>query len=89
MPFEPMSHCVELGNCTLIPQRSETCALVANYGAYIDISLPTSRENLSVPSSRVKKSKKKAQKQVLAAGDRMWWWYCRKRGYDVLVRATR
>ena len=37
----------------------EICALLGYYAAYSDNSLPTFRDKLSVPSSRVKKSKKK------------------------------
>jgi hypothetical protein len=38
----------------------EICTVLAFYAAYIDNSLPAFQDSLSVPSSRVKKSKKKA-----------------------------
>jgi hypothetical protein len=38
----------------------EMCALLGYYAALCGSSVPTFRDNLSVPSSRVKKSKKKA-----------------------------
>jgi len=37
----------------------EICALVGHHTAYNVKSLPTFRHNVSVPSSRIKKSKKK------------------------------
>jgi hypothetical protein len=39
----------------------EICALLGYYAALSGNSAPTCRDNLSVPSSRVKKSKKKAE----------------------------
>jgi hypothetical protein len=36
----------------------EICALLGNYAALSGSSVPTFRDNLSVPSSRLKKSKK-------------------------------
>ena len=38
----------------------EICALLGYYAAYIGNSLPTFRDNLSFPPSRVKESEKKA-----------------------------
>jgi hypothetical protein len=38
----------------------ETCAVLRYYAPLSNSSIPTFRDNLSVPSSRVKKSKKKA-----------------------------
>jgi hypothetical protein len=39
----------------------EICALLRDYAECSDNSLPTFRDNLSVPASRVEKSKKKAR----------------------------
>ena len=38
----------------------EVCAVLVYYAAYSDNSLPTFQDSLLVPSSRVKKAKKKA-----------------------------
>jgi hypothetical protein len=43
----------------------QICALLRNYAASNDNPLPTFRDNVSVPSSRVKKSKNNAQEEFL------------------------
>jgi len=58
--------------CVILDLRREVdeiCALLRYYAEYSGNSLPTFRENLSAPASRVEKSKKKAwmhQAEVLA-----------------------
>jgi len=49
--------CLLLNACKLI--NIEICALLGYYAAYSGNSLLTFRDNLSVPSSWVKKSKKR------------------------------
>jgi len=49
--------------CVILDLRREVdeiCALLRYYAEYSGNSLPTFRENLSAPASRVEKSKKKA-----------------------------
>ena len=41
------------------PKVDEICTLLGYYAAFIDKHSPTFRENISLPSSRLKKSKKK------------------------------
>jgi hypothetical protein len=47
---------------------NEICALLGCYAAQSGDSVPTFGENLSVPSSRVKISKKKAQEESFILG---------------------
>jgi len=44
--------------------KLETCALLGCYAAYGDNTIPTFRDNLSIPSSIVIKSKKLTQKDT-------------------------
>jgi hypothetical protein len=44
----------------------DICCLLGYYAAYISNSLPTFRDNLSVPSGRVKKSKRSVTSQKSA-----------------------
>jgi hypothetical protein len=60
--------------CMILGFRSEVrgiCALLGYYAAYIGKSLRTFRDNLLVPSSKVKKSKKDLQLPPLRRSDRL------------------
>jgi hypothetical protein len=57
--------CVTSG---LSREGDKNCALLGHYAAYGAHSLPTFRYNISVPSSRVKKSKKKGFLDLLNTG---------------------
>jgi hypothetical protein len=47
---------IELPDFSL-PRKCEICALLGFYAAWNDISIPTIRDNLSIPSLRVRQSK--------------------------------